>query len=258
MKAKLPAKPRKPDARQAAAAEKPARLRHPADGGYARGDETRRRIIDAAIRLFGERGFEGTSTRAIAQQAGVNAPALQYYFDNKEGLYRACAEHIANNAMAHFGPALDRAQAALDANADRDALIDVFGLIQDTTADHLFASSDIQDKRLFVAHEQAGHGPGILIDIMDQGLRARMTQLCALLISRITGVPADDPLTLLRMTTLHGQLMIFHFIPKSALSALKWHEGIDAKRLALLKRTVREQTRILMNAWSTQSAGPAA
>ncbi|HTH94869.1 MAG TPA: CerR family C-terminal domain-containing protein [Rhodocyclaceae bacterium] len=251
-----PAKPRQASIGKSTATEKPSRLRHRVDGGYARGDETRRRIIEAAIRLFGERGFEGTSTRGIAQQAGVNAPALQYYFDNKEGLYRACAEHIANNAVAHFSPALDRAQAALDTNADRDTLIEIFGLIQDTTADHLFASNDIQDKRLFVAHEQAGHGPGILIDIMDQGLRARMTQVCATLIARITGVPADDPLTLLRMTTLHGQLMIFHFIPKSALSALKWRDGIDAERLALLKRTVREQTRILMNAWSAQSALP--
>jgi len=39
------------------------------------------------MRLFGEKGYEGASTRDIAAAAGVNAPALQYYFDNK----RACS-----------------------------------------------------------------------------------------------------------------------------------------------------------------------
>ncbi|HET7332138.1 TetR family transcriptional regulator, partial [Dyella sp.] len=47
------------------------RLRRPSAGGYARGDETRERIIDAAVKLFGERGFAGASTRDIAAAAGV-------------------------------------------------------------------------------------------------------------------------------------------------------------------------------------------
>jgi AcrR family transcriptional regulator len=42
------------------------------------------------------------STRDIAATAGVNAPALQYYFDNKEGVYFACVEHIAARAREHM------------------------------------------------------------------------------------------------------------------------------------------------------------
>src|ERR1700754_2298391 len=86
------------------------RLRRPAAGGYARGDETRLRIIEAAIELFGERGFESASTREIAARAGVNAPALQYYFENKEGVYRACAEHLADEAWTTFGPVIEHAE----------------------------------------------------------------------------------------------------------------------------------------------------
>ncbi|MFP3616373.1 TetR family transcriptional regulator, partial [Paraburkholderia sp. SIMBA_050] len=68
------------------------RHRPAAEGGYQRGEETRAKIIEAALSLFGERGFEGASTRDIAEHAGVNAPALVYYFDNKEGVYQACVE----------------------------------------------------------------------------------------------------------------------------------------------------------------------
>ena len=59
------------------------RHRHAIDGGYQRGEETRARIVDAALALFGEYGFDGASTRDIAERAGVNAPAIGYYFDNK-------------------------------------------------------------------------------------------------------------------------------------------------------------------------------
>lgn len=52
------------------------------------------------MEAFGEHGFAGASTRDIASRAGVNAPALQYYFENKEGLYRTCVEAIADNARA--------------------------------------------------------------------------------------------------------------------------------------------------------------
>lgn len=228
------------------------RLRHPSEGGYARGDETRRRIIDAAIRLFGERGYEGASTRDIAKLAGVNAPALQYYFDNKEGVYRACAEHIAESVWQHFRPALEAAQAALDANADRETLIEAFNVLLDALADHLLASYDAQERRLFIAHEQAGHGPSMLFDIMDRNVKTCMRDVSAALLGRLTGTPAKDPLTLIRVMTLRGQLMVFHIAHKSTLTSLGW-DSIDAERLALLKNTVREQTRILIDSWAKQS-----
>lgn len=227
---------------------KTPKLRHSAEGGYARGDETRRRIIDAAIRLFGERGFEGASTRDIAQAAGVNAPALQYYFDNKEGVYRACAEYIADGSWQHFRPTVEAAQEVLDRNGDRDALIEAFGKIQDAIADHMIANFDAQHRRLFIAHEQAGHSPSVLFDIMDRNVKTRLREVGAELLARLTGLPANDQLTLVRLMTLHGQIMVFHIAHKSSLSHLGWN-GIDAERLAFLKKTVREQTRILLDAW---------
>src|ERR1700761_2909224 len=88
--------------------------RRKTESGYPRGEGTRPRIIRAALARFGERGFDGVSTRDIAAQAGVPAPSLQYYFENKEGLYEACAEHLQTNAQNVIGPALDSAQALLD------------------------------------------------------------------------------------------------------------------------------------------------
>ena len=49
---------------------------------------TRDRILKAAERLFAERGYEGTSIRAIVARARVNQAAINYHFEGKEGLYR--------------------------------------------------------------------------------------------------------------------------------------------------------------------------
>src|ERR1700754_3674601 len=105
------------------------KLRRSPDGGYARGDETRHRIFDAAVELFGEYGFDGASTRDIAARAGVNAPALQYYFENKEGVYRACVEALADEAWKTFGPAIEHAQQVLEEEADVAELVDAFLLV---------------------------------------------------------------------------------------------------------------------------------
>src|SRR5687768_18043638 len=45
-------------------------------------------IVDAATRLFGEKGYEGTRTAEIAAAAGVTERTLFRYFPSKEKLYR--------------------------------------------------------------------------------------------------------------------------------------------------------------------------
>src|SRR3984885_15843390 len=51
-------------------------------------DVTRERIMKAAQRLFAERGYDGTSIRAIVAKARVNQAAINYHFEGKDGLYR--------------------------------------------------------------------------------------------------------------------------------------------------------------------------
>ena len=66
----------------------------------ARAEQTRAAIIDAALRLFRERGYEATTMRAVAREAGVATGNAYYYFGSKEELIqefyaRHQAEHLA-------------------------------------------------------------------------------------------------------------------------------------------------------------------
>lgn len=55
-------------------------------------ERTRKLILDAATAEFAAHGYAGARTGAIAAKAGVNQQLLWYYFDGKEGLYRAISE----------------------------------------------------------------------------------------------------------------------------------------------------------------------
>ncbi|TDV13960.1 CerR family C-terminal domain-containing protein [Paraburkholderia caballeronis] len=227
------------------------RPRRSPDGGYARGDETRRRIIEAAIALFGQHGFDGASTRDIAARAGVNAPALQYYFENKEGVYRACAETFAEEAWRALEPSVMRGREALKRNADTAALIDAFIGIQEAVADRIFMKRHTTDQHLFFAREQAGSEPAIATQILMKQVRMPLNEVCAQLLERITGLAADNPQTLVRMFSLHGQLVMFHVAQSTTLTMLGW-DDMDENKTEFIKANMRAQSRVLLEHWSRE------
>lgn len=60
---------------------------------FKAGDELRRRLLEAASRLFGEFGYERISIRSIAQEVGCSQMAMYRHFPNKEALIRhLCTE----------------------------------------------------------------------------------------------------------------------------------------------------------------------
>lgn len=56
------------------------------DRSGKKSEETRTRILEAALKSFRERGFENTTMRDIAKEAGMALGAAYYYFDSKEAL----------------------------------------------------------------------------------------------------------------------------------------------------------------------------
>jgi len=77
--------------------------------------QTQQKLIDAAIEAFAENGFKGTSTRDIAERAGVHHPLITYHFKSKDQLWRAGADKI----WSEFNDALARALARSEASQPR-------------------------------------------------------------------------------------------------------------------------------------------
>lgn len=73
-------------------------------------EETRTRILDAALALFRERGFEQATMREVAQAAGVAVGAAYYYFDSKDAIVLAFYERAQAEMLPSIAEALDRAK----------------------------------------------------------------------------------------------------------------------------------------------------
>ena len=77
-----------------------------------RADQTRMRILDAAVREFSENGLAGARTEHIAEAAGVNKALLYYYFEGKDALYLAALEAVAERVVAASMTALTSERSA--------------------------------------------------------------------------------------------------------------------------------------------------
>ncbi|HEY2964356.1 MAG TPA: TetR/AcrR family transcriptional regulator [Pyrinomonadaceae bacterium] len=69
------------------------------------GEERREQILRVAVSLFSNRGFRGTTTKEIAQAAGVSEAMVFRHFATKEELYAALLDHKACAGGGSFDPA---------------------------------------------------------------------------------------------------------------------------------------------------------
>ena len=74
--------------------ETPQLAQKPARKQQQRSVVTQQKLLDAAIQAFSENGFKGTSTRDIAERAGVHHPLITYHFKNKDKLWQAAADRV--------------------------------------------------------------------------------------------------------------------------------------------------------------------
>jgi AcrR family transcriptional regulator len=65
-------------------------------------DERREDILAIAIRQFGDGGYRGTSTEAIAREAGISQPYLFRLFRTKRELFLACADRSCHHVREVF------------------------------------------------------------------------------------------------------------------------------------------------------------
>jgi AcrR family transcriptional regulator len=215
------------------------RRRRPAAGGYARGEETRARIIAAALDLFGTNGFGGTSTRMLAQRAGVTLPALHYYFDSKEGVYLACAEHIAGRMQAHLGASMGRiAQTLAQGRLSRAQLFELLIGFLDQFADLFLGAHELEKWVLFIIREQAQ--PTSAFDLLFERMMRRVVAASAGLVARLLDRSETDAEVRIRTLALFGRIIFFRTAREATLRVLHWPD-FDGKRLALVKKVLHAQ-----------------
>jgi AcrR family transcriptional regulator len=144
----------------------------------AKSRRTRKRILDAAMRLFAEVGYHAATNAVIAEAAGLTRGAMLYHFPTREVLVEGAVEHIQTERLALFDAAAREPPAGGDATshaiaaywrllaeppfvafAELQAAARTDPMVRERMAAAEAAFDRVQVGETFLALAQAGTGP---------------------------------------------------------------------------------------------------
>ena len=210
-----------------------------------RGDATRKRLIEAAIEIFAAYGFDGASTRMLAERARANLGAIPYYFGSKSGLYRAAAQHIADGLNEKMIDTVTEVELALkNHELDDSELFELFDrLMIWKFAAIVLGSAEADSWSYFIVREQMRPREGF--EILYRSVMARIQKLCVTLVARLTREADDDPRTTIRAMAIIGEIMVFRTARAATMKRLGWTRFTEA-RLREVQSVLRENARRIM------------
>jgi AcrR family transcriptional regulator len=166
--------------------------------GAAGSDATRDKLIEAAGRVFAERGYYSATVREICRRAGANVAAINYHFGDKLGLYTEVLQQSVKAAQ------IDALKNAFDSNAPPEETLRAVIRARLESA----ARSGLPDWQLgIMAHEFARPTPAVshIINTVSRPLYERLLDL----IGKILDLPPGDPETRLCAHSIMGQILFY-------------------------------------------------
>lgn len=216
-----------------------------------RSEETRRRLLEAAIDVFGDQGPEA-STRRLATVAQVNLAAIPYHFGSKQGLYLAAAEHIAAEMRRRLGPALAAARETMSSCKDgspdqaqaRSMLEGILEALARVMVDDVSAGF-----ARFVIREQMA--PTEAFERLYEGFIGPTFDMLVLLVAAIRNGDPEDPAIRMQAPRLIGQVLMLRAARAAVLRGLRW-DDVGPREFALIRSAIRENVRALEGAGASE------
>lgn len=165
--------------------------RRPKNGGYLCGDDMQMRIMLAAVKVFADDGYESASTRRIAAAAGINHPALHYYFDSKDGLHQACGLLLSEMVEQSLSGDMSRAEMVLASGKCAEAATELCSLLEIFVEKSLGAANTHDWSRFFIRLQYDGNGPANAV--VNERVFVPLCKLCAGLLALAKKRTTSDP-----------------------------------------------------------------
>lgn len=203
-------------------------------------DTTSERILQAADRLFGEKGFDAASTREIAERSGVNKALIHYHFRSKEGLFLSLLDRYYDKLAATMREAL----------TEDEGLEERLVSLVDTYIDFL------RDNRNFgrIVQREASGGPHVerirqhMVPLFELGTQALKAAFPA---TRGGSLAAEQLLT-----SFYG-MIIGYFTYSSVIGHLLCSDPLSGESLGARKEHLRRMLQIVLAAVAAETEGGA-
>lgn len=207
-----------------------------------RGDATREALIGAAMAIFARDGFDAASTRAIAEQAGINQALIGYHFGGKEGLYLAVFDHISAHVQLRISPIVQEmggllatAPAATTTAARRKRWLPPILALVDATLSMLL-SPETEYWAQLMLREQAR--PTAAFDNIYNSFMGQTLELLTELAMKLRS-ETDRTAARLQVIGILGQVIVWRAARATTLRLLDW-KAIDAREIDKIKQAMRQ------------------
>lgn len=204
-------------------------------------EETKRKLIEAGLELFGHYSFDGVSTRNLTDRAGVNLASIQYYFGGKEGLYLAVVHSIVEDVRAWMAEEMAGIENSLrNGNHDKTVAFKLLCRMLDVILRHALGEPLSNKWTGILLREQLE--PTAAFDVFYNGFLEPIQRCSRLLIGTLLGLPEDDQEIKVRSYVLLGSVLMFHLSRAEVGRNLKW-ENYDADKIESIRRVLLEHVR---------------
>ncbi len=213
-------------------------------------EQTRKALTIAALRLFGTKGYDATSTREIAALAKANIGSIAYHFGGKEGLRLAAADHIvetfrliAAQALGNFRPI------GLPAEDREGARAQILSALE-RMVHFIVARPETGEIVQFLLRELAH--PTAALDRIYKGVFEPLhKRLCALW-EAATGEAAESETTCLVIFTLIGQVVYFRIAQEAVKRRMNWPD-LGGDKADLVVGVVKKNLAAMLDARASAS-----
>lgn len=208
-------------------------------------NDTRTMLIESGIKLFGEYGINGTSTRMLAKDSGANVALISYYFSSKEGLYEACLDYIAlriqdyiKDSYAEVGVILQKG------NPTKEEAKQAINSLIETMITMFLEREEPRKWTVLIVREQANptHAFDIIYDAVIKRVQQDFTRMMAIYIN---ANPKSDQ-SKIRAHILISQIIGFITDRQCFLKHMEC-EDLSPKQIKLIRATILEHIDICLS-----------
>lgn len=206
----------------------------------SKGALAREKMLQAALTVFGEHGFDGATTRMLAHAANMNLGAIPYYFGSKEDLYTQAADYLASFIETRQAQPLAHLREAASQTQDRETLCDLVVSFLVGQAQTVLTENIPTSWMHFFLKAQAEQCDAFqcLYRRVIEPSQAVLTEV----VGRIIGRPSDDAVThTLAFLGIHQALYI-RLADSMLLHRMGWNQ-ITSENMTALLQTIGQAIR---------------
>nr|WP_319392693.1 CerR family C-terminal domain-containing protein [uncultured Desulfobacter sp.] len=209
------------------------------------GDETRQRLINAGVEIFGRCGYEAATTRMFAEAAEVNLAAIPYHFGSKEGLYHAVIESVGDRILELLKEERLKAVETVrneTTNSD-DVKKALDGIIRGFA--RILISSELGRQAAPIIMREQAH-PTTAFDRLYENHLRPIHEVITVLVARLRKESPDSENAVICAHTIIGQIAAFRMMRETARRRLGWDTFDEQKTEKICDLIIKNTHSILM------------